>query len=205
MTGLRPERVGVMGGTFDPPHLAHLVAGAVARAALGLDRVLFVPAGEPWRKGGRSVTPGPLRLRLLRAALEPMGAWAEESAIEVERPGPSYTAETLAELERRRPGDARWIVLGADALADLPLWHRPRAIAEQARIALAGRPGEEGEVSAAVRAAVPGIESGIDRLPMPALAISASDLRERVRGGRSTALLVPREVRRLIDELGLYR
>ena len=204
MTASR-RRVGVMGGTFDPPHLAHLAAGAAACSALGLDVVLFVPAGEPWRKRGRPVTPAALRLQLVRAALEPLGSWAEVSSLEVERAGPSYTAETLAELERMSPGDDRWVVMGADALTDLPAWHRPEEIIARARIALVERPGEEAGVPAAVRDAVPGIEARVDRVPLPALQIAASDLRERVRCGRPTSPLLPREVRRLVGELRLYR
>ncbi len=198
---LRDERVGVLGGTFDPPHLAHLVAGAAARVTLRLDRVLFVPAGEPWRKASRPVTPGALRMRMLQAALEPLGDWAQASAVEVERAGPSYTAETLAELDRTRPGDARWFVLGADALADLPRWHRPDALVTRARLAVVGRPGER----VTPPPDVPGVAAAIDRVHMPRLAISSSDLRERVRIGVSTALLLPAAVRRLVDELGLYR
>ncbi len=203
--GGRAERIGVLGGTFDPPHLAHLAAGAAARAALDLDRVLFVVAGEPWRKAARPVTPAPIRLRLLLAALAPLGAWAQASGVEVERRGPSYTAETLAQLGRERPGAAWWFVLGADALADLPRWHRPDAIVAQARLALVGRPGEPQALPDEVRDGVPGIEEAIDRVPLPPLAISSSDLRARARRGRSTALLLPAEVRRLIDDLGLYR
>lgn len=199
------ERIGVLGGTFDPPHLAHLAAGAAARAALGLDRVLFVAAGEPWRKAARVVTAAPIRLRLLRAALAPLGAWAEASGVEVERRGPSYTAETLAALQLERPGAAWWFVLGADALADLPHWYRPDSIVARARLAMVGRPSEPESLPASVRDAVPGIEEAIDRVPMPRLAISSSDLRERVRRGGFTAPLLPAGVHQLIDELGLYR
>ena len=199
-----PRRVGVVGGTFDPPHLAHLAAGAAARAALDLDWVLFVPAGDPWRKRGRPVTPAAERLRLLRAALGPLGSWAEASAMEVERSGPSHTWETLAELERAHPGDERWVVLGADALADLPAWRRPREIVARARLALVDRPGQEGGVPAGARRAVPGLEALVDRVPMPPLRVSSSDLRRRVRAGLPTAPLLPRRVRELVDELGLY-
>ncbi len=119
------ERIGVMGGTFDPPHLAHLVAGAASRTVLGLDRVIFVVSGEPWRKATHLVTPASIRLRLLNTALAPLGEWAQASNIEVERHGPSYTAETLTELGLKYPGAEWWFVLGADAIADLPRWHRP--------------------------------------------------------------------------------
>ena len=130
---------------------------------------------------------------------------AEASALEVERPGPSYTWETLAALECENPGEERWVVLGADALADLPDWHRPREIVARARIAVVERPGLDEGGTGAVQGAVPGIEARLDRVPMPPLGVSASDLRRRVRGGLPTSPLLPQRVRRLVDELGLYR
>ena len=198
-------RAGVIGGTFDPPHLGHLVLAAAARRALALDRVIFVPAGDPWRKAGQSVTAAELRVRMLRAALEPL-AWAEVSTIEVERAGPSFSDETVAAFARE--GGQWWFVLGADALADLPHWHEPERLLRYARLALAARSaGEAGgaEVPPGARAALPGIERRIDAVPMPALALSSTDLRARVREGRSTEVLLPEGARRVIDEAGLYR
>lgn len=197
-------RTGVLGGTFDPPHLAHLVFGAAARRALGLDRVLFVPAGEPWRKAERAVTPAAVRVALVRAAVAPL-PWAAVSTVEVERDGPTYTADTLHTLVRE--GGDWWFLLGADALADLPTWHNPAAIVALARLGLAPRPGEPGggALPPAAVAALPGLAGRIDIVPMPPLAIAATNLRARVRADRSTRYLLPEAVRALVDAHGLYR
>ena len=202
-------RIGVLGGTFDPPHLAHLVLAAAARASLRLDRVLLVPAGEPWRKAGREVSPPEARLRLVEAAAAAL-PWAEVSAIEVERPGPSYAVETFEALAAAEPDAAWWFLLGEDALADLPRWRDPRRLIALARFGLARRAegdgggGEPPEVAAAYEA-LPGLRVRVDPVPMPRLAISASDLRGRVRRGEPTSPLLPAAVRRLADEMGLYR
>ena len=198
-------RVGVLGGTFDPPHLAHLVLAAAARAALRLDRVLLVPAGDPWRKAGREVSPPATRLRLAGAAAEAL-PWAEVSAIEIERPGPSYTVETFEALAAAEPDAAWWFLLGEDALADLPRWREPRRLIGLARLGLARRAGGGGDAGAgAAFGALPGLRERVDAVPMPPLTISASDLRGRVRRGEPTSPLLPAAVRRLADELGLYR
>ena len=199
-------RIGVLGGTFDPPHLAHLVLAAAARASLRLDRVLLVPAGEPWRKAGRKVSPPEARLRLVEAAASAL-PWIEVSAIEVERPGPSYAVETFEALAAAGPDAAWWFLLGEDALADLPRWRDPRRLIGLARFGLARR-GAGGGVppeAAAAYEALPGLRERVDPVPMPRLAISASGLRERVRRGEPTSPLLPAAVRRLADELGLYR
>jgi nicotinate-nucleotide adenylyltransferase len=197
--------VGVLGGTFDPPHLAHLAMGAAARHALSLDRVIFVPAGDPWRKASQPVTPAHVRLRMLRAAVEPL-PWAEVSTSEVERPGPSYLSDTLPLLAREAgAGSQWWFILGDDALADLPHWHEPDRIFEVARLALIWRPPGEPSIPAEVRARFPRIEEALEIVPMPPLDISATDIRRRIHERLSTEVLLPETVRKVIDELGLYR
>ena len=195
-------RAAVLGGTFDPPHLGHVVLAAAARRALALDRVLVVPAGDPWRKTDRAISAAEARVRMVRAAVSPL-PWAEVSTIEVERGGPSYSAETMAELAA--DGGEWWFMLGADALADLPRWHEPAALLAAARLAVAARTGEGVDVPPALRRLAPDVESRIDAVPMPALDVSSSDLRQRVRVGRPVVVLLPAGVRRVIDELGLYR
>ena len=196
------SRVGVLGGTFDPPHLAHLVLAAAARRTLQLDRVVVVPAGDPWRKADRAVTPAALRLRMVEAAVAATLPWAEVSAIEVERDGPTYTLETLEELSARDREAGWWFLLGADALADLPNWHEPCRLVARVRLGLVQRPGE---VAGEALEALPRLAERVDFVPMPELAIAARELRRRVRLGLSTEPLLPAAVRRLIDELGLYR
>lgn len=199
--GVSGPRVGVLGGTFDPPHLAHLVLASAARRALGLDRVVLVPAGDPWRKADRDVTPASVRLRLVEAAAKPL-PWAEVSAIEVEREGPTYSLETFEELAAAEPEAEWWFLLGEDALADLPNWHEPERLVQAVRFGLAQRPGAE--PAASTLDAVPGLADRVDLVPMPALDVSASDLRERAARGEPTTPLLPVAVRALIDELGLY-
>ena len=196
------SRIGVLGGTFDPPHLAHLVLAAAARRALQLDRVVLVPAGDPWRKAGRAVTPARTRLQLVGAAAEGL-PWAEVSAIEVEREGPTYTLDTFEELAAAEPGTEWWFLLGEDALADLPHWHEPLRLVQRVRFGLARRPGAE--PAASTLKVVPGLVGRVDPVPMPALDVSASELRRRVTRGEPTAPGLPVAVRRLIDDLGLYR
>jgi nicotinate-nucleotide adenylyltransferase len=195
-------RAGVLGGTFDPPHLGHLVLAAAARRVLGLDRVLFVPAGDPWRKNDQMVSPADLRVRMVRAAAEP-APWLEVCTLEIQRPGPSYSAETLVELAVS--GGEWWFIVGADALADMPSWHEPARLIAAARLAVASR-GEDGiAVSREMEEAVPNIEDRIDLVAMPELRVSSTDLRARVRDGRPTEVLLPDAVRRVVDEAGLYR
>lgn len=192
----------MLGGTFDPPHLAHLVLAAAARHALRLDHVLFVPAGDPWRKTYREITPARARVRMVEAAVEPL-TWAEVSTIEVDRPGPSYGAETLTELARG--GGDWWFIIGGDALADMSQWHEPATLIAAARLAVARRAPAGVEVPQELRELVAGIDDRIDEVPMPPLHISATAMRDRVRDGRGTEVLLPTGVRRVIDELGLYR
>ena len=195
-------RTGVLGGTFDPPHLGHLVLAAAARRVLDLDRVLLVPAGDPWRKNQQIVSPADLRVRMVRAAAEP-APWLEVCTLEVERRGPSYSAETLVQLAAT--GGEWWFILGADALADMPSWHEPARLTKGARLAVASR-GEDGiEVSPELEAAVPGIEERIDLVAIFELRVSSTDLRARVRDGQPTEVLLPDAVRRVVDEAGLYR
>ncbi len=195
-------RRGVLGGTFDPPHIGHLVLAANARHDLQLDEVWFIPAGEPYRKAGRGVTPREVRLKMVEALLADL-PWARVSTIELERDGPTYTTDTLRELAS--DGGEWWFILGSDALGDLPHWREPATIVEQVRLALARRPGVgETEIPAETLKAVPKIESRIDEIEMPLLEISSTDLRQRVRDGRPTDFLVPPAVRAVIDELGLY-
>ena len=200
-------RSGILGGTFDPPHLAHLVLAAAARRALDLDRVLLVPAGDPWRKAGSGVSPAADRLALTRAAVEDVLPWAEVSEIEVRRSGPSYTADTLEELQAGTPGAEWWFILGWDALGDLPNWSRPERILQLARLALAER-GDGADAAPLPPAAVeafPELPERVDRVPIPRLSVSASELRRRLRDVEPTAPLLPAGVRKLVAERGLYR
>lgn len=198
-------RLGVLGGTFDPPHLGHLILAEEARTRLQLQSVLFVPAGDPWRKADQRVTSAEHRLAMVRlmVALDP---GFEVSTIEVEREGPSYTVDTLAALHRQHgPGLELYFILGEDALHDLTQWKEPARILSLARLAVAGRPGDEGWPGADLEAIVPGLSERIVPLAMPTIDVSSTGVRERARAGLSLRHLVPQSVEEYIRRHGLYR
>jgi len=202
VTSMAGGRSGLLGGTFDPPHAAHLALAEAARASLHLDRVVFVPAGDPWRKAGRAITPAAARLEMVRALVEGV-PWAEVSTVEVEREGPSYTADTVEVLAAAR-GGLWWVILGADALADLEHWKDPARIMAAARLGVAARPGARVEASAALRALAPGVEARIDRIEMAEVDLSSTSVRARLRAGEPVDGAVPARVAEVIRQRGLY-
>jgi nicotinate-nucleotide adenylyltransferase len=191
------NRIGLLGGTFDPPHVAHLVLAEVARRELSLDELWFVPARMPPHKPAARVSPPAVRLQLLRRALAGLDGFRIEP-IELSRRGPSYTVDTLETLHARRPGVEWWLVLGADMLADLPRWRRPARVLELAGIAAAPRPGAR----MAWPRALP--RARFQALDAPCLELSSSDLRARVARGASIRFLVPEGVERLVRARRLY-
>jgi nicotinate-nucleotide adenylyltransferase len=136
------ERIGIFGGTFDPPHLGHLVAALWAREALELERVLFVVANDPWQKSGRVHASAEDRFAMTEAACRGVEG-LEPSRIEIDRGGPSYTVDTVAELRRRWPRASLWLVVGSDVAASIATWHRAEALAGQVALAVVGRPRQE--------------------------------------------------------------
>lgn len=198
-------KLGVLGGTFDPPHVGHLTLGEVALSHLSLDKVLFIPAGEPWRKEGQEISAAEDRLAMTRLAVEGEPRF-EASAIEMERPGPSYIVDTLGDLlARYGPETELYVILGQDALLDLPNWKDPRRIVALARLAVALRsPGRDLDVTD-LEAAVPGISRRLIVLPMAYVDVSATALREWARKGVELGELAPAAVKAYIRERGLYR
>ncbi len=194
-------RVGILGGTFDPVHLGHLILAEQARAELPLDLVLFIPAGDPWRKSHREVTGAEHRLAMLRLAVEDNDAFGI-SDIELRREGPTYTADTIEALAGERLDDEFFLIVGADALADLPNWHEPGRIIRHAILAVAARAGER--ASGIALSSVPGVARRTVQFEMPRVDISATGIRERVAKGRTIRYLVPAPVERYIAEQGLY-
>jgi nicotinate-nucleotide adenylyltransferase len=193
----RPGRLGVFGGTFDPPHLGHLLLAECARETLALDAVVFVPARVPPHRAPKRPSPADVRVRLLRAALQ--GTGFTVSTLELLRPGPSYTVDTLDEMKTKHEGVDLWLLLGADSLLDLPRWRDPAGILARARLAVAARPGF------AARRVPARVGRRVDWLPNAPVDISSRDLRRRVAAGRSIRFLVPDRVARLVERLGLYR
>ncbi len=194
-------KTGVLGGTFDPIHVGHLILGEEARRMLSLDRVLFVPAGDPWRKRDRGVSPARHRVEMARLAIEGNGGF-ELSLVEVERKGPSYTAETLETLAREN-GEL-FFIMGVDALLDLPNWNHPDRIIAAARLAVATRPGWERVNVAELERKIPGLVGRLVPVDMPMIQVSSSDLRQRVASDQSIRYLVPPAVEAYIRREGLY-
>ena len=196
--------VGILGGTFNPPHVAHLVCASEARAQLRLDRVMLVPTGIPPHKK-MDVEPGARhRLEMCRRAVGRHGAWLEVSDIEINRPGPSYTVDTLNEIHASRPGDELTFIVGGDMAWSLPTWHEPETILGLASLAVAERAGARREEVRARLAGMAGSER-ISYIDVPRLDVSSSALRRRVRDGQQIDFLVPDAVADYIEQEGLYR
>ncbi len=194
-------RRGIFGGTFDPIHIGHLILAEEALLRLPLDRVTFVPAGTPWRKPGRPITPAADRLAMVRLAVaDNLGFDVSEA--EIERGGYSYMADTLAQIAGA--GEELFVILGADALVDLPDWVRPDEIVRLARIVVAARPGFDATAVSAAAARIEGLRERLILLPMPLIEVSATDLRGRARRGESLRYLVPEAVASYIRAHGLY-
>jgi nicotinate-nucleotide adenylyltransferase len=197
-----PGSLGIFGGTFDPIHIAHLAVAEAARDALGLDQVLFIPAGRPPHKSGRPITPAEHRLTMVELAIAGNGAFAT-SRIEIDREGPSYTVDTL-EAFAAETADLT-LILSAEAFLELPTWREPRRVLDLARLAVAPREGYGEATQAFLDEHFPGAEPRAVFLDGPRLRLSASELRTRAAGGRSLRYLVPDAVADHIGDHALYR
>lgn len=195
-------RVGVLGGSFDPIHVGHLKLAETAYGQASLDRVIFVPAGYQWRKAEQEMTPAGDRCEMVRLAIARQPPF-ELSTLEVEREGPSYSDVTLEALREKWPGAELVFILGRDALDDLPNWHAPERVLELATLAVAGR--DAGGGSAPSEGLPGGLRGRVIWLDMPPVNVSATEIRERVRNGRSIEGLVPEAVREYIAAEDLYR
>jgi nicotinate-nucleotide adenylyltransferase len=197
----RPRNLGVMGGTFDPVHLGHLAVAEEAREVLGLERILFVPAGQPPHKPAGEVTPVEHRIAMVELAIVDNPAF-ELSRIEVDRAGPSYTVDTLETLAAE--GDRLTVILSAETFAELPTWHEPGRLFEAARVAVAPRWGYPAPDPGWLAATFPGREDRVSYLEGPRLGVSSTALRARVAAGRSIRYLVPQPVAAYIAANNLY-
>ncbi len=199
-----PERVGVFGGTFDPPHLGHLILASEARAQLALARLLWVLTSVPPHKLGQPISPLEDRLAMLQRALADEPAF-EISRVDIDRPGPHYTADTLRLLRTAYPGALLVFLIGEDSLRDLTKWHEPARIVEECdEIGVMRRP----EVSidlAELEAQIPGITPKIRFVDAPLLEIASHEIRQRVAAGRPFRYYVPKAVYAYIVERGMYR
>ena len=185
-------RLGLFGGTFDPPHLGHLVVAQDVVEGLALDRLLFLPAGSPPHKTGKVISPAPLRLEMVRALTAGSDVF-RVSDVELKRGGPSFTVDTLRYYRDLYPEAEIFFVLGADQATAFDGWRDPEILASLATLVVMARGGVQ----------VPGMN--FTSVPVTRVDISATNIRERVRAGRSIRYLVPEEVRQIIESQCLYR
>ena len=197
-------KIGVLGGTFDPIHMGHLIIAEEARESLNLSEILLVLAGQPLLKPARPVTPAEHRLQMLRLAIGDK-PYFKVSALEVERPGPSYTVDTIAELrDQYGSEDEIFFILGWDSLAQLPEWREPSRLIELCYLVAVPRPGYPRPGLEALEAGIPGISQRVVFLGKPEIDISASAIRELAARGLSLRQLVPEPVEDYIRQHKLY-
>lgn len=198
--------IGIFGGTFDPPHLGHLILAERCREQAGLDQVWFLVSYVPPHKTDRDLTRFEQRCDMAALAITGQPAFRVEP-IEKELPPPSYTAETLAELARRHPDDTFSLIIGGDSLNDLPTWYQPARVVRQARLLAVPRPAVEAVAAAdlAIRLEVPPTDVRLQVVECPQVDISSRDIRQRVRENKSIRFLVPRSVEEYVRERKLYK
>jgi nicotinate-nucleotide adenylyltransferase len=186
-------RVGILGGTFDPIHIGHLIAASSVYEALNLDSVVFIPAGDPWQKRDRDLSPGQQRLEMVKLATENDDRF-QVSDVEIVRSGPTYAVDTVREWKRLNPSDELFWIVGSDALSGIPSWHEWEAFVSEVTIVAVNRVGQND--------AVPFDFVSVD---MPEVRISATELRDRFTNGLDTQYLVPKNVSQYISDQGLYQ
>jgi nicotinate-nucleotide adenylyltransferase len=190
-----PERIGVYGGTFDPIHKTHVAIARAAMEAKQLDRVLFVVANIPPHKRGEVCVDATDRLAMVECALTGE-AGMEACRIELDREGPSYTVDTLADLRSRYPSAAFYLIVGSDSLRDMHKWYRPEAICEQAKLLVVSRP----ESSCVAT----GLDCEFEVIEVAESATSSTEIRQRIATGKSVTKFLAPAVEKVIEERGLY-
>lgn len=195
-------RLGIFGGSFDPPHLGHLILAESARSALRLDQVLFVPAADPPHKRGLPMTPAVHRVEMVRRAIANNADFAL-SDLDLTRPGPHYTVELLRLMGSAYPSAELYFLMGGDSLRDLPTWRDPAGIIAQVPLAVMARPGAQPDM-AALETLIPGLSQRVMLIDAPEVAISATLIRDRCRAGQSIRYLVPDSVAQYITAQAIY-
>jgi nicotinate-nucleotide adenylyltransferase len=190
---LMDMRVGILGGTFDPIHIGHLIAASSVYESLSLDSVVFMPAGDPWQKRDRELSAGHHRLEMVRLAISDDARFSA-SDLEINRSGPTYAIDTVHEWKKLNPNDELFWIVGSDALSGIPSWHEWEAFVSEVTVVAVNRIGQ----SASVPFDVVSVE-------MPEVRISATELRDRFTNKMDTQYLVPRKVSDYISDQGLYQ
>jgi nicotinate-nucleotide adenylyltransferase len=198
-------KIGILGGTFDPVHNGHLAIAEEARAYLNLTEVLFLPAGQPWMKSDRSISPAQHRVAMLALALQTR-PYFKLSTMEIEHQGPSYSVDSVAQLKAQAVEATDWyFILGWDNLSKIPRWKEPAKMVEMCFLVAVPRPGYDRPNVKKLEAKIPGIAKKIILMDKPRVDISATDIRNKVAQGLSINGLVPEAVAQYIKEKGLYR
>ena len=197
------RRIGLLGGTFDPVHVAHLHIAGCAMHDLSLDEIRFTPAGSPPHKPGVPVTPGSHRIHMLEIATAGVDGFLVDP-LDLGSDQPSYTSELLEHVHEDHPYDDLWFIIGADSLAEFHTWHEPGRILELARLAVATRPGWDVDVALAA-SPVPGLRDRVDLFSSVPVDLSATVIRHRLRNGQPVDWLMPKGVLTYIGAQDLYR
>lgn len=198
------KRLGIYGGTFDPPHLGHLILAETAADALDLHTVLFAPAADPPHKLATEIRArAEHRVRMAELAISDNVRF-DLSRVDVDRPGPHYSVETLKLLREEFPGAELYFMIGGDSLRDLPKWSRPDELITLARLAVMRRPGASPDLDA-LEQQIPGLRARVDWVTAPLIDIAASDIARQIAAGRSVRYQVLDPVLAYINEHGLYR
>jgi nicotinate-nucleotide adenylyltransferase len=198
-------KIGVLGGTFDPIHIGHLVVADEVTARLGLAEVLFVPAGQPWLKAKIRISAAKHRVQMVRLAIAGK-PYFKLSTMEIERAGPTYTVDTIKKLrEKLGTDDELFFILGWENLEDLPRWHQPELLISMCRLVAVPRIGCPVPDLSSLEEVIPGLSQRVILLDKPEIDISASVIRERVSQGLSIEHLVPEAVEKYIKQHKLYR
>jgi len=197
-------RLGIFGGTFDPPHIGHQILASEMLAQLGLDKVLWTLTANPPHKQGQVDTPIAARLAMVEAAVAADSGF-EISRVEIDRPGPHYAVDTVNILQGQYPTAELFYLIGGDSLRDLPTWHAPQELIKAvAWLGVMRRPGAEFDLDD-LEAAIPGLSAKVLFIDTPLIEISSSDIRERAAAGRPFRYLLPAGVFKLIDQYQLYQ
>ena len=196
--------IGILGGTFDPIHLAHLAVAEEARVRLELAEIIFVPAGQPWLKANSPISVAEHRIQMVRLAIADK-PYFKLSTVEIDRAGPSYSVDTVAELQGQLgAGDELFFILGWDSLAELPLWHEPSQLIQMCRLVAVPRPSYSVPDLKKLEAKIPGLSQRVILMDKPEIDISATEIRNRAAHGLSISHLVPEPVERYIKQQRLY-
>ena len=197
-------RIGILGGTFDPIHLGHLIIAEEVRIKLGLNEIIFIPTGQPWLKVDHSVTPAIQRTEIVRLAIEDNPHF-KLCTLEVERTGPSYSVDTVAALREQLGAHPLFFILGSDSIAELHLWKEPCRLVQMCKLVVVPRVGLSPPDLKSLERSIPGVSDRVIQLDAPVIDISSSEIRQRLAQGLSVRYLVPDEVGRYIARKELYR